>query len=66
MQGINYRCDKPMAEKKGVLKCCNQKCDECPCAIKNDGGSESHVVLERPCSTLALKNLNIMSGRRVL
>ena len=39
-----YRCDKPMAEKKGILQVCDHDCKNCLCAMAmSESGAEYHV-----------------------
>ena len=62
---IRYRCDYPMATKKGIRRHCDKKCGQCICAIATDEwGMESHVPdLAQPCSNVTLRNLKVMMGR---
>jgi len=40
---IKRRCDKPMAEKKGLLPC-QHRCKTCnACIVMGENSSESHV-----------------------
>ena len=42
-----YKCDVPMAEKKGLLKYCNKRCNGCIAAIWRDSdvkGTYSHTM----------------------
>lgn len=56
MRERKYTCDKPMAEKKGMLPCKGQ-CSTCMCAIYlNEMGEYQHVELERPDPYLAMRN----------
>lgn len=60
-----YKCDIPMATKKGIRQVCNGKCNQCLCAISiDDWGREEHVPdLGQPCGNFTLRNLRVMSGR---
>lgn len=60
-----YRCDVPMAKKKGILKHCNSDCKDCLCAIKmSDDGSEEHVgLLNEGSPQFMMKNLETIAGR---
>lgn len=63
-----YRCDEPMAEKKGMLKYCNKRCMNCLCAIKTDAlGNDSHVhfneELKQQSNLFTERNLDHLSGR---
>lgn len=64
-----YRCDKPMAHKKGLLKFCDRKCNRCVAGLAYGRGYiEGHVPLqdEREFSDpkLMARNMLILSGRR--
>lgn len=39
-----YRCDKPMAIKKGIRQVCDRQCKDCVCAIAKSGNGEEHHV----------------------
>ena len=40
----SYRCDKPMAIKKGIRQNCDRDCRNCLCALAIDSfGHEHHV-----------------------
>lgn len=62
---IRYRCDRPMARKKGILRHCDKKCKYCLCAISMDEwGHEEHTpVMPGGCTNFTVKNLKIMMGR---
>lgn len=54
-----YRCDMPMAIKKGVRQVCDRKCKNCLCAIAmSESGSEHHVGLadEGSCGNIVRRN----------
>lgn len=39
-----YRCDEPMAKKKGIRQVCDRKCKNCICALAmSESGHEYHV-----------------------
>lgn len=39
-----YRCDEPMAIKKGIRQVCDRKCRDCICALAmSESGNEYHV-----------------------
>lgn len=63
---IRYRCDRPMAEKKGVLQYCDRRCRECLCAIKIDewGREEHNGDLQGGSSIFTARNIDRMSGRK--
>lgn len=60
-----YRCDRPMARSKGILKYCNKKCAQCLCAIKvGSGGEDQHNgIMPQGSSPFTAKNIDIMMGR---
>ena len=63
----NWRCDRPMAEKKRVLKYCNKECSNCFCGITKDAtGHEHHAPdMTRGSRIFMLRNLDVMSGRKI-
>ena len=63
---VRYRCDVPMADKKGILRFCNKKCKECICAIAIDEwGRYEHVSMPDggTCSNVTLRNINHLNGQ---
>lgn len=50
---VRIYCDKPMADKKGLLGKCRGDCRGCFCAIEVDSNGESAHV--NPCSTMRKK-----------
>ena len=66
-----YRCDIPMARKKGLLRICNKRCSECVAAITmGPGYIEAHVPLqdERGFSDpkLVMRNMTIYTRRTLI
>ena len=56
------RCDRPMAEKKGILPYCDHKCKECMAGIRReDPGREGHF---RPTKDYKIRqrNLDYLNG----
>ena len=55
---FRYRCDVPMAKKKGILKYCDKKCRYCLCGIVMDErGYEFHVPDSlHGCTNFVLRN----------
>ena len=64
---VRYRCDVPMARRKGILGKCDKRCRSCLCAIgMSEHGYESHVSLDQggTSENLASRNLEVLNGRR--
>lgn len=58
----SMRCDRPMAEKKGLLPC-GKRCRTCVACIKTDEfGREGHVWFKEGSDpSLMLRNLRLRS-----
>lgn len=57
----SYRCDKPMAIKKGIRQVCDRKCRDCICALAmSESGHEYHVGLSDggTCSNVIRRNMS--------
>lgn len=56
---VRYRCDVPMADKKGMRQVCDRKCRNCLCAIAMTGSGEEHhvgMVDEGSCGNVTRRN----------
>lgn len=53
-----YRCDIPMATKKGIRRVCDRNCKHCLCALAMDGnGHEHHVgLVSGSCANITRRN----------
>lgn len=74
MSVVKRRCDRQMADKKGVLKLCDKKCENCVASIEMNGSfSEGHAPIEDNDikhskwrdHKLTERNLRAMSGEEV-
>lgn len=62
---VRWRCDKQMAEKKGVRRNCNRKCRECLCGVGMDEWGHEHHRSDMPegCDNIRSRNMEIAYGR---
>ena len=62
---IKWRCDKEMANKKGIRQNCDKKCHQCLCGIWTDEwGHEGHRSdMPEGCWNFTTRNLIYASGR---
>lgn len=63
---MKYKCDVPMAKKKGIYRRCNKKCVDCLCGMRINemGVYEHHADYQQGVDpNFAIKNLLVMSWR---
>lgn len=60
---MKYRCDRPMADKKGISQTCDKNCGGCICAlVMDESGQERHVNLDGgSCGNVNRRNIRLQN-----